>query len=208
MVDTGRLQLRTYYWVNGVYSLGRALPQAVLTPILVGRGLSFSEIAVVQMVFAAAQILAEFPAGMMSDMFSRKLSYQLSIVLMLAAYGTVFVAQGLLWMIAAWALYGVAAAFLSASMDFHFVRELRADPFALRRFYATDRNVMLATSAVAALLSSWLFGVLGDSLYAWPRSRSNSNCSSRKPSSRPSDRSPVSCHPPCPWRSSGSPRSC
>jgi|GEM_PF-6942949 len=161
-----RAAMRTYFLVNGVYSLGRALPQAILTPILVGKGLSFGEIALVQMAFAAAQILWEIPSGVISDVLSRRFSYLLSIGLIAVSYGIVLVGTGLPLMLLAWTLYGLSAAMLSASMDYHFVLALRDDEAALRRFYGLDRNIVLAMSALAAVFSGPVYSMLGERIYA------------------------------------------
>ncbi|MFW0108997.1 MFS transporter [Rothia sp. P7181] len=158
-------EVRRYFTVNALFSIGRALPQAILTPILVAKGLTFSDIAIVQAVFSACQLLLEFPSGILSDKIGRKWTYLASIFFMLLSYFIVYSATGFAAMCVAWGLYGVAAALQSATLDYYFAERLRANESMLRKFYANDKNIILLTSVVAALIGPTLYQHFQDSLY-------------------------------------------
>lgn len=156
---------RWYFLVNSLYHVGRVLPQAVLTPILVSKGLSFSEIALVQACFSASALVFEIPSGYLADLMSRKRVYLLASLFMLASYYIVFSQSGLGPMVLAWVLYGFADAAQTATMNFHFAEQFRHDDALLRRFYSWDKNLVFAVGIAAALLSPMLFSLIGSGLY-------------------------------------------
>lgn len=154
-----------YFAVNALYSFGRALPQAILTPLLLGKGLTLSDIVLIQVVYFAVNLVAEVPSGILADRISRRWVYLVSIIFIGVSYATVLFASGLTWMMFAWALYGLSAALVSSTMDTHFFLEFRDNPTLLGKFYSKDRNVSLAVSALTAVLSPLLFESIGDHLY-------------------------------------------
>ncbi|MFE4198397.1 MFS transporter [Paenarthrobacter sp. NPDC056912] len=158
-------QIRSYFSVNAIQNFGRVLPQAILTPVLVGKGLDFSEIILVQIAFTIATLLFEFPFGILADRTSKTLVYILSIALTLSSYTVVFLGAGFWVMCIAWVIYGASAAAQSSTLDYYFAERLRSDERALKRFYSSDQNVMLATSIMAALCSTFLYGQFGEKIY-------------------------------------------
>ncbi|TLM80934.1 MFS transporter [Pseudarthrobacter sp. NamE5] len=158
-------QMRSYFSVNAAQNFGRVLPQAVLTPVLVGKGLDFSEIILVQIAFTISTLLLEFPCGLLADKTSKTFVYLCSIGLILCSYLIVYFSTGFWMMCVAWAVYGASAAAQSSTLDYYFAERLRSDTRALKRFYSTDQNVMLVTSICAALSSTVLYNLFGDAIY-------------------------------------------
>ncbi|GAA3275583.1 MFS transporter [Paenarthrobacter aurescens] len=158
-------QIRSYFAVNAIQNFGRVLPQAILTPVLVGKGLDFSEIILVQVAFTIATLLFEFPFGVLADRTSKTFVYVLSIALTLSSYLVVFFGAGFWVMCLAWVIYGASSAAQSSTLDYYFAERLRSEESALKRFYSSDQNVMLATSILAALCSTFLYDEFGDRIY-------------------------------------------
>jgi MFS family permease len=158
-------QIRLYFGVNAIFTLGRVVPQATLTPILVDKGLTYSDILATQFVYMVVLFAAEFPAGVLADRFSRKYLYLLAVLSTGLAYVIVWQGSGVTTMLFAWAVYALGSAFLSNTMDVHFAVCLRHDDTRFRRFFTTDRNVVLVASIVAACISSFVYGQLGINLY-------------------------------------------
>lgn len=147
-------------------TFGRVMPQATLTPILLGKGLTYEGILGTQIVYMVVLVLAEFPSGYLADRLSRKYVYLAAIAFTGAAYAVVWGSSGLLPMCLAWALYALGSAMLTSTLDVHFASLLRDDDRRFRAFFSTDRNIVLGASIVAAGLSSLVYGQLGDRLYA------------------------------------------
>ncbi|WP_233778946.1 hypothetical protein [Borreliella bavariensis] len=58
---------RYYFYSLFLAELARTLPHAVLTIILINKGLSLKNIAIVQICYMAAIIIFEFPSGVISE---------------------------------------------------------------------------------------------------------------------------------------------
>jgi MFS family permease len=154
-----------YFAVNGVLRFSVALPQAFLTPILVSKGLTFSEVALVQSVYMLVAFVSEVPSGYLADVTSRKIVYTGSMLVTAAGYAVVLTQHGVAMMAIAWALYGLGQSLQSSTMEYHFVAVLRDDERKFARFYVLERNIPLLASVGAALLATALFPRIGDRLY-------------------------------------------
>jgi MFS family permease len=154
-----------FFVVSGISNFAIVLPKAVLTPVLVARGLSFSDVLIVQTAFMAAILLCEIPSGYLADRYSRKAVYLISIVVTGAAYMLVYWGYGLSLMILAWALYGAGSALRSCTMDFYFMAKVRGDAKKYKQYFVLSRNIPLISSIAAAALTSILFLNIGDALY-------------------------------------------
>lgn len=64
--------MKTYFGVSALATFARVLPQAVLTPILLAKGLQYDSIIWTQIVYMITLTLAEFPSGLLADRLSRK----------------------------------------------------------------------------------------------------------------------------------------
>lgn len=166
MTSATRAQLAAYFSISAALRFSVALPQAFLTPILVSKGLTFSEIAFIQSAYMLVGLVTEVPSGYFADVTSRKFAYVISIIVTGAAYAVVFTSEGLAAMAAAWAIYGLGQSLQSSTMEFHFVSALRSDPRRFTRFFVLERNIPLAASVGAALLATVVFPRVGAGLYA------------------------------------------
>lgn len=69
-----------------LYNFARVLPHAILTVILLNKGLTVSQIAIVQSFYMLATTMFEFPSGFLTDIWSEKIMYQLSLILIGVSY--------------------------------------------------------------------------------------------------------------------------
>lgn len=160
------MRIKSYFGVSSLATFARVLPQAVLTPILLSKGLHYDSIIWTQIVYMIALTLFEFPSGLLADRFSRKKLYVLSVVVIGGAYGIVWFGEGLAVMCVAWAIYAAGTALSSSTMDIHYALILRDDEPSFRRFFALDRNVILAATIISALTTSVLYPLIGIGVYA------------------------------------------
>ncbi|WP_230005285.1 MFS transporter [Microbacterium sp. Bi128] len=158
--------MKTYFGVSALATFARVLPQAVLTPILLDKGLQFDSIIWTQIVYMIVLSLAEFPSGTLADRFSRKRLYVLSILVFACAYGIVWLGEGLLTMCLAWGVYALGTALNTSTMDIHYAAVLRDDERSFKRFFMLDHNVILVATIASAVATSVLYPLLGRGLYA------------------------------------------
>lgn len=98
-------------------NLALTVPHAILTPLLLDKGLSLSQILLVQAGFSVAVLLFEFPSGSIADMISRRTLYFISRLVFCAFFLLVIFGHGFPLMLLAWVIYGLATALESGTLD-------------------------------------------------------------------------------------------
>jgi len=89
-------------------NLALTVPHAILTPLLLDKGLSLSQILLVQASFSVAVLLFEFPSGSIADMISRRTLYFISRLVFCIFFLVVIFGHGFPLMLLAWIIYGLA----------------------------------------------------------------------------------------------------
>lgn len=98
-------------------NLALTVPHAILTPLLLDKGLSLSQILLVQAGFSIAVLLFEFPSGSIADMISRRTLYFISRLVFCMFFLLVIFGHGFPLMLLAWVIYGLATALESGTLD-------------------------------------------------------------------------------------------
>lgn len=98
-------------------NLALTVPHAILTPLLLDKGLSLPQILLVQAGFSVAVLLFEFPSGSIADMISRRTLYFISRLVFCIFFLLVIFGHGFPLMLLAWIIYGLATALESGTLD-------------------------------------------------------------------------------------------
>jgi len=105
------------------FIVGLTLPVMIL--YLTSKGLDLFQAGLVISVYSGTIILLELPTGGLSDSVGRKKVYQYSLAISLISGTVLLLATGFEMLLAGYALYGLARALSSGSMDAWFVDEFR-----------------------------------------------------------------------------------
>ena len=147
-----------YLWANFLVTVAYSMPHSILTVILLSKGLSLSQILIVQSAYSIAIVLFEFPSGLIADNYSRKNIYSLSKLFLIVMFLIVLFSNNFYLIFAAWFCYGIASALDSGTLDAYIINQLkiahREDD--LRKFLALNNRLEI----VGLLLGSSLGGVL------------------------------------------------
>lgn len=147
-----------YLWANFLVTVAYSMPHSILTVILLSKGLSLSQILIVQSAYSIAIVLFEFPSGLIADNYSRKNIYSLSKLFLIVMFLIVLFSNNFYLIFAAWFCYGIAPALDSGTLDAYIINQLkiahREDD--LRKFLALNNRLEI----VGLLLGSSLGGVL------------------------------------------------
>lgn len=135
--------------------LARTLPHAVLTIILINKNVSLGQIALIQVFYMLAIIVLEFPSGIISDIFGRKRTYLLSVILFFISYTYIYFANSFWHLAICWFIYGAASAMESGTLDITFTNIYKNDTYKLKRFISH----MTITISTAAILGGFCGGV-------------------------------------------------
>ncbi|KQB87307.1 Major Facilitator Superfamily protein [Corynebacterium lowii] len=167
-----RRSITTFLLSKALISAALALPHAILTPLLLDKGLSLTQIALVHALYSLSIILTEYPSGILADRMDRKRLFLWSKVVLLAFFAVAILGQGFLLMCVAWMLYGVASALESGTIDNDVINAIkRADGDSgnkearISLLVRRDNQVSLAAMLAASIIGSWFYFQFGYSPY-------------------------------------------
>lgn len=155
-----------FFVANFLFNAARVLPQAVLTIIFLDKGMSLSQMTIIQSAFMLAGLIFEFPSGVLSDRLSEKFMYQLSLVLITISYLIVMFSNYFLLLVFAWFVYGLAAASMSGSLDSYFIKVNKSRGGAVKPFMVKNKGTMLYSSLLAGLLGSFIYSRIQINIYS------------------------------------------
>ncbi|WP_215536055.1 MFS transporter [Borreliella bavariensis] len=147
---------RYYFYSLFSLELARTLPHAVLTIILINKGLSLKNIAIVQICYMVAIIIFEFPSGVISDIFDRKIVYLASIFLLMISYFIVFKASSFILICISWFIYGMSAAINTGTIDISFTKIYQNNSKKLKAFISFVKMIL----SISAILGGYIGSVL------------------------------------------------
>lgn len=155
---------RTYYLIAGVYTLSASLIWGVNTIFLLGAGLSLMQAFLANAIFTGSMALFEVPTGIVADTRGRRLSFLLSVALLIAGtLAYVAVGQfggGMTGIVAASIVLGLGYTFYSGAVEAWLVDALQATGFTepvdrvLARGSAISSIAMLVGSVAGGFLAA------------------------------------------------------
>lgn len=166
---------RVYYAASFLAALSGAFPHAVLTPILLAKGLSLSQIAMVQVFYSLAVFLLEVPSGVAADSLGRKNVYIISKLILVVFGVLVFCASSPALLCLAWFIYGVSNALESGTIGNEAILAVRKfcrfhelnSGKVLHYLVRVDARCETIGLIVGGLVGSALYPFVGDALYLW-----------------------------------------
>lgn len=158
-----------YYASLAFLTASKSLPHAILTVLLLRKGLNLTDIMFVQATFSVAVFIFEVPSGVISDLYDRKLIYECSIVSWIITCFIVFFGSGFLTMAVAWAFYGIAEALSSGTVEASLINAFKSnqkDPGErIKRFKRISNQLSLISMIAGASLGSVLYFTVGFNVY-------------------------------------------
>lgn len=158
-------QLYVYLCSLFLYNLARVLPHAILTVILLNKGMTIGNIALIQSFYMLATLLFELPSGILSDLWSEKKMYLISLLLLLISYIVIMLFSSLPTLCFAWFIYGLSSSAMSGSLDSFFVRQFKNNNKQIKQFHIKFNNTTILSSLVGGALGSFIYTYLNAGLY-------------------------------------------
>lgn len=148
-----------------LYNFARVLPHAILTIILLNKGITIAQIAIIQSFYMLAAIIFEFPSGFLTDLWSEKIMYQLSLILIGISYSMILFTDNYYLLCLSWFIYGISAASMSGSLDAYFIRHAN-DEHEIKKINVLINNSTLYSGLIGGGLGSFLYDCLSVRIYA------------------------------------------
>lgn len=152
---------------NFLVSVAYSLPYSILTVILLAKGLSLSQILIIQSAYSIAIVLFEFPSGLLADNYSRKNLYSLSKLFLIIMFLIVLFSNQFYLIFAAWFCYGIAAALDSGTLDAYIINQLKLAHHGaeLRKFLALSNRLEIVGLLLGSSLGGILYHFIGINIY-------------------------------------------
>ncbi|WP_120910442.1 HP1165 family MFS efflux transporter [Helicobacter pylori] len=152
-----RKNILAYYRANFLLIIAQSLPHAILTPLLLSKGLSLSEILLVQTFFSFCVLVAEYPSGVLADLMSRKNLFLVSNVFLIASFSLVLFFDSFILMLLAWGLYGLYSACSSGTIEASLITDIKENKKDLSKFLAKNNQITYLGMIIGSSLGSFLY---------------------------------------------------
>ncbi|WP_033590334.1 HP1165 family MFS efflux transporter [Helicobacter pylori] len=152
-----RKNILAYYGANFLLIIAQSLPHAILTPLLLSKGLSLSEILLVQTFFSFCVLVAEYPSGVLADLMSRKNLFLVSNVFLIASFSLVLFFDSFIFMLLAWGLYGLYSACSSGTIEASLITGIKENKKDLSQFLARNNQITYLGMIIGSSLGSFLY---------------------------------------------------
>ncbi len=160
-----RKNILAYYGANFLLIIAQSLPHAILTPLLLSKGLSLSEILLVQTFFSFCVLVAEYPSGVLADLMSRKNLFLVSNVFLIASFSLVLFFDSFILMLLAWGLYGLYSACSSGTIEASLITDIKENRKDLSKFLAKNNQITYLGMIIGSSLGSFLYLKIHAMLY-------------------------------------------
>ncbi|WP_121601721.1 HP1165 family MFS efflux transporter [Helicobacter pylori] len=164
-METLRKNILAYYGANFLLIIAQSLPHAILTPLLLSKGLSLSEILLVQTFFSFCVLMAEYPSGVLADLMSRKNLFLVSNAFLIASFSFVLFFDSFILMLLAWGLYGLYSACSSGTIEASLITDIKENKKDLSKFLARNNQIAYLSMIIGSSLGSFLYTKIHAMLY-------------------------------------------
>ncbi len=156
-METLRKNILAYYGAKFLLIIAQSLPHAILTPLLLSKGLSLSEILLVQTFFSFCVLVAEYTSGVLADLMSRKNLFLVSNVFLIASFSFVLFFDSFILMLLAWGLYGLSSACSSGTIGASLITDIKENKKDLSQFLAKSNQIAYLSMIIGSSLGSFLY---------------------------------------------------
>ncbi|WP_120868244.1 HP1165 family MFS efflux transporter [Helicobacter pylori] len=160
-----RKNILAYYGANFLLIIAQSLPHAILIPLLLSKGLSLSEILLVQTFFSFCVLVAEYPSGVLADLMSRKNLFLVSNAFLIASFSFVLFFDSFILMLLAWGLYGLYSACSSGTIEASLITDIKENQKDLSKFLAKNNQITYLGMIIGSSLGSFLYLKIHAMLY-------------------------------------------
>lgn len=161
-----RKNIHIYFLSSILVTISYSLPHSILTVLFIAKGISLSQILMIQSAYSLAVMLFEFPSGVIADIFSKKDMYLISKSLLIILYIIIIYSNSFWLLYLAWFIYGIATAFDSGTIDADLVNQIKESKnIELSSFIATDSRLSILSLLIGSTTGSIFYLYFGTGIY-------------------------------------------
>lgn len=149
--------ITTYITIMVIFTMGNSIFAPIFIPYMTGKGMSTFEANLVMSVIMFTIFLFEIPTGVISDLFGRKKSFAISLILMIIAKIVFLLSFNLLGFCIGAVIDGVAFAFSSGSLEAWVVDEVKKNGMEkFQTIFASVGKYSRYASIIAGFIGGYL----------------------------------------------------
>ena len=148
-------------------TIASSLPHSVLTVLLFQKGLSLSQIMIVQAVYSLAILISEYPSGLLADIYSKKNLFIISKFFLILMFILVLCGKNIVVMSIAWFFYGISSALDSGTIDAEIINDLKTlnQENKVSKFISNTNRFNFISLLIGSTFGSWIYYRIGIRFY-------------------------------------------
>ena len=154
-----------YYIALALLTIAYSLPHAVLTILLLKKGISISDIMLIQAVYSFAVLISEYPSGLFADLHSKKTLFIISKFFLLSMFFLVIYTNSFVAMAIAWFMYGVSSALDSGTVDVEIINGLKMGHHGINSFVENSNRLGFLAMLIGSTIGSFTYYIFGVNFY-------------------------------------------
>ena len=156
---------KVYYISTFLLFLASTMPHSILTVLFLKKGLLMSQIVLMQSFFNLSMIIFEIPSGVMSDLYSRKKVYILSLVTLVITFFLIIFSKSLFWLSVAYTIYGLTNALETGTIDVVLINSLKNNETGLQKFLKYQKQISTFSSILGSEIGFLLYFKIDVNIY-------------------------------------------
>lgn len=160
------MKLKVYSLILFLNSYLSGLLVPILSLLLIYKGATLSNLSIILGIYAFTVIVLELPTGIIADVFGRKKSFCLSVIISIMSLITLFIGRGIIFLSLGMILYGFSRALSSGSFDAMFI-DYYIDNYGKDKLHniTTRLSVLEALGMSAGALSGGFFPEISNTYF-------------------------------------------
>lgn len=154
-----------YYLSVFLVTIAYSLPHAVLTILLLDKGISVSSIMLIQAFYSLAILISEYPSGILADLYSKKNLFLISKLFLIVMFIIVIYFNSFIMMAIAWFIYGIASALDSGTIDVYLINKIKNSDKQIDPFIRNDNRISFISMIIGSSIGSFCYYFLGIYFY-------------------------------------------
>lgn len=154
-----------YYLSVFLVTIAYSLPHAVLTILLLDKGISVSSIMLIQAFYSLAILISEYPSGILADLYSKKNLFLISKLFLIVMFIIVIYFNSFIMMAIAWFIYGIASALDSGTIDVYLINKIKKSDKQIDPFIRNDNRISFISMIIGSSVGSFCYYFFGIYFY-------------------------------------------
>lgn len=158
--------IKVYYIIQILMVIAITIPHAILTIILLNKGILINQIAIIQFFYNLAMLIFELPSGVISDKVSRKRTFMISTVFLFMGFFLILKFDSFYILCIGWFSYGLSQALSTGTLDsdiINNIKEYKKDYY--KTFFRRSNYIGLIGSILGSGVGFFLYRMIDINIY-------------------------------------------